>query len=436
MLLETVTKVPLVMRNGDDDRRPCHSSHIKVRSAYYNLQDQKFESYREDVVKLALDVLYPGQNEADIRTEFIADGSFNRVIAITSQHDSDDPSQSSKCRLVYVLRVPLDFERATYMSYEAGILKYVAKHLNYPVPGVVCFDSTSLNALGMPYMIQTYVDGIQLGTLWDELNREQRKSATRALTQLLLDMRQVKSDRIGAIGEAQSLQCSAVIEQFPLNAGRTNTSRPEPAKPQTTLQWFREMCQRRKQTQTEVEDSDLASEPLLVLDPEGNQYMPEIEIWDGLARSIEALHEKGYLPDTAEFCLFHGDLHGGNILGKIVNETTVQITGVIDWDFAAFGPDTLLYSSAAGMIRGMEEEGECSTILQEMMGPAYKKLSYGESFLVSRLFSILRKGIHEPGVLACAKECMKDFESKGRFHSCDLLSMPYVYDSEEGVFIN
>ena len=44
------------------------------------------------------------------------------------------------------------------------------------------------------------------------------------------------------------------------------------------------------------------------------------------------------MPNEELFHLFHDDLLGYNILVEIISETTVKITGVLDWDGAAFAP--------------------------------------------------------------------------------------------------
>ena len=46
----------------------------------------------------------------------------------------------------------------------------------------------------------------------------------------------------------------------------------------------------------------------------------------------------GFLPDDERFHLIHGDLFPRNILVRPTSSVSVEITGVIDWDMAHFGP--------------------------------------------------------------------------------------------------
>jgi aminoglycoside phosphotransferase (APT) family kinase protein len=307
------------------------------------------------------------------------------------------------------------------MVYEVNILRYVAKHLNQPVPEVVCFDSTTNNALKMPYMIQRRLEGQQFEELWHEMNGEQKQSATRGLTQLLLDMRKIKSDRPGILSESPDIEFPAVLEKYPLDFDRRQKNSPlELARPQTTVQWFRDMCQHRKQTQVQLGTAGAQTLPF--------DCRPEIMIWDQIASCIEKLYEMGFMPDTAEFCLFHGDLHGCNILAKMVNDSTVEITGVIDWDMAAFGPDVLTLGTAWSTFGKILQDPICRRVCKDMMGPAYERMMPYGSQLVSSLFRILRFGISQELSLCNAQDYINAILTR------DLFELPYASKPKDKLY--
>jgi hypothetical protein len=53
-----------------------------------------------------------------------------------------------------------------------------------------------------------------------------------------------------------------------------------------------------------------------------------------------ALHRLGFIPDSEQFYFCHLDLYPRNMLVEIVDDCTLRLTGVLDWDavYAHFCP--------------------------------------------------------------------------------------------------
>ena len=90
--------------------------------------------------------------ERQYAVEPMTGGQFNRVVVINiTEPKAKEPSK-------YVLRVPRENDHN--VASDAAILRFVEKHFpSIPVPRIVAVDSSRLNPISKPYMIQNRLPG-------------------------------------------------------------------------------------------------------------------------------------------------------------------------------------------------------------------------------------------------------------------------------------
>ena len=68
-------------------------------------------------------------------------------------------------------------------------------------------------------------------------------------------------------------------------------------------------------------------------------------VWNDFRKIACSMHAHSFIPDAKPFYLCHMDLMARNILVEIVDDFTVNITGLLDWDadYACFCPKFVAY---------------------------------------------------------------------------------------------
>lgn len=67
--------------------------------------------------------------------------------------------------------------------------------------------------------------------------------------------------------------------------------------------------------------------------------------WFRLRHIVVQLYDLGFLPDGDKFYFCHMDLMVRNVMVDVTDDTTVHLTGILDWDaeFACFVPKFVAY---------------------------------------------------------------------------------------------
>lgn len=370
---------------------------------------ESFDTWQHTVRKFVLGH-WPEMDSCDIQLERIKGGSYNRIVGINVLAPLPSYSfvpvrklrqmlnHSKERRIInqYILRVPLNTE-AFSMPYDVTILAYIRPLLRFPTPEVIGSDKTCHNTLQLPYMIQHRLDGMPLNRLWDKLNHQQKKSAVEGFAKVILNLHELTSQRAGVLSpknSAISLTHLPILEQLAVPTGifnfqptaiHTQPMQGRLAKDQTPAEFLISMCER--QHNYEKYDWD-----------EGYPY-PYGWVWNSFIRIIKHLHAIGVLPDNEPFYFLHGDLFPRNVLMRSNSPTTVEITGVLDWDMAHFGPKFMAMCPPFYFWNGGNERDE-DFVLDERMnarGLELKRVfdnAVGEDFCrraYSREYVLLRK---------------------------------------------
>ena len=271
--------------------------------------------------------LFPS-SEKDFDIERLAGGTYNRIVGITFKDaGTNDPKH-------LVLRVPrpqmADFG---YIEREVAIVRYVRQHTTLPVADIIGFDATVDNPLDSGYVIQSRLPGVSLNIIWDELTHEQRCTVAQEIGKIILALQDVKNSSPGII-EARLADDGSQefsVRRFDIKSPYdvewktkiTDHAHEEEVEnsTQTALDWFATQFGRW-----------LADE--LIANP------AQILYWDYQIRFVKVAKEMDSLNilGDGQNCLCHFDLAARNIMVDNSPNGSLTISGIVDWDSAAFAP--------------------------------------------------------------------------------------------------
>jgi len=365
-----------------------------------NYGEEPFETFQEKVRNL-LSRLWPWLPSSNYILERIKGGGYNRIVSIKVFEDfledftAWDKRQGTASS--YILRIP----RYAFLSdvqYEVTILKFASRHINHKVPKVIQFDTSDRNPLGRTWMLQERLPGRPLCNLYGFLNIEQKQSAVRCVSALLLDIFNITSKYAGIISKKNTdydfvheVKVNQILVPWDLEGGVPDAN---PAVPQTTRDFLLSLCRR----QYDVHRSD-----------NNHEYN---SVWNGFETVIDKMSMRGFLPVEDSFHFCHGDFQPRNILVEIVDDSSIRITGIIDWDRACFGPKFVATTSPyffwahhdsredeeeqALYVPTMESKATLKRIYEESVGSEFLRASYDPVYVLARkMYQILRSGIDE-----------------------------------------
>ncbi|PSN59593.1 hypothetical protein BS50DRAFT_477570, partial [Corynespora cassiicola Philippines] len=378
-------------------------------------EEEPFQSIKGRILEITQE-LAPSISSKKIGIDRMKGGGFNRVVAITIDRKSWYPfSLQSIKHLIsfcfgigrdikdveeYILRIPR-LNTGT-MPHDIVTLEFVRRYFKHPIPRVVLHNATANNPLKKAFMVQERLPGESLDRLWDKLNAAQRKNIVQKIINIHLDLQNITNRHAGIVSIDNSmldLNTGPVkLETLPVPLPGQRNPRFEkpyttPATHTTTKDMLSSMCERwREYEQTCWGD------------------FVQNDIWDGFLRIIEVLHKLHLIPDKDSFHLCHMDFQMRNILGLIKSDTSVQITGILDWDSAIFAPKFFSYRAPYFLWDNddsSEEDETCTLIVPEdaekkmykdlyerSVHPGQLRYAYSPEFIIARrMFRVLLQGV-------------------------------------------
>ena len=327
-------------------------------------------------------------------------GDLNHITSITIP-----PSYATDCHDL-ILRIPNYKGQQFYrVDRDVGILSYVRRHTDIPVPSVVKSDYTTQNALEKPYVLQQRIQGTDLNAVWDSLNTAQRCQIAKKLGEVNKTLRAIKSPVPGLIEVVTDANSNGSItnangdESFkiiPFEIHKYNShdvlpATTEPRAPQSVLDVFTQQLTRWEAFET------------------AHDYATDH--WQMLINVVREMDDLGVFTDQTH-CLCHVDLHSGNIMVDIdPANNSIKMTAVIDWDEAIFAPefvncrppswlwadeDTMQTDEdgydpwphempGAEQVPESEDDQEIKRVFDENAGgERYMSMAYGEAFRLAR----------------------------------------------------
>ncbi|KAG9757559.1 hypothetical protein KCU73_g4347, partial [Aureobasidium melanogenum] len=308
----------------------------------YQFSHEPFETFRKKVEALARDI----KSKSFDNIVRIPGGSFNRIIA-ADLHSYDTSSALQKV----VLRIPR-FIRDEDLPYkdilnQCSILEAIAK-FGIQVPRVLAYDCTSSNALGMPFSLQTRLEGQKLDFVYGETTLSERFSIASELVRILAAMERVKFQSSGRLGSSRAVPNRKKIDEV------DDSSASDILKVEgfgVGVGWFRSKT---------TDSTPTSLQELLSTQLDGwlqhelsNDHKSFVADMFKRLKDIQAeMDELGFFEDRVSLdsnVLYHWDLEPRNIIAD--RKTTVssdasethhiQITGVLDWDDALSVPPVL-----------------------------------------------------------------------------------------------
>ncbi|KAF2874698.1 phosphotransferase enzyme family-domain-containing protein [Massariosphaeria phaeospora] len=305
----------------------------------------------------------------------------------------------------YILRIPRD--GAVYMEYDIATLEFAALRVPhtvlYPVPEVVMYDITADNALGHGYMLQDRMPGRSLEEVWSTLNNAQKKSAARGVCQAVVNMHSITNPCAGIISRRNALVnlvSGGQVEPMPIPSrlirhhalvpwSNTDYTTSEP-----TDEFLLSLCKRQRKYKQAHSDFVFTT------------------IWARFEKMINKLQELEFFDDNDRFHFYHGDFYPRNLLVEVIDESSVQLTGILDWDSAAFVPKFM--STRAPFFLWADDDAfeeeesdvlittpdnpeklEYKRIFEEIAGEDFVRASYTPEYILARrMYYILTRGVN------------------------------------------
>ena len=354
--------------------------------------------------------------EKEFCIERLAGGTYNRIVAIKVKDDGTNDSRN------FVLRIPrpqmADFG---YIEREVAILRYVRQETSLPVADIISFDATAKNPLESGYVVQSRLPGVSLHTIWDELTHEQRCTVAEETGQVILALQSVKSSKSGIV-EAASVDDGTQkfsVRPFDIKSPYDDdwkakiplhvSDEGDDALTQTPLEWFGTQFGRW-----------LAHELL--------ESPAQILYWDYQFRFVQVAKQMdslGILGD-GENCLCHFDLAARNIMVQIQPNGSLTISGIVDWDSAAFAPKFVSCAPPSWLWTNQKyydaEESEASStpstpeqehlkeVFDDMVGFDWTWLAYRPEYRLAReLFYFAQHGLPDGEAAKKADKLLREW---------------------------
>ncbi|KAJ3576832.1 hypothetical protein NP233_g175 [Leucocoprinus birnbaumii] len=226
---------------------------------------------------------------------------------------------------------------------EVAAMDFVRRRTSLPVPKVFAYCSEAANPVGAEWLIMEHMSGVEMSTAWSDPQMPQKRKLALELINLYDELFRLRADGCGSI----YYRVTSVDDRDMLINSKSET------KHSRTRRWAplsqESLLPPPSQTLPVFTSEDYVKLLAFNGDPPNRDYydLPSREKCVELFRNIYSLYPNstvfGPSADQFNFRFSHGDLHAGNIL---IDLRTGSITGIIDWEGAAFRP---LWSVVCGV---------------------------------------------------------------------------------------
>jgi hypothetical protein len=357
-------------------------------------------------VKLVLkDELGVTENPEDLQVKYIGRGSYHKVVGFKMPDGTDhDFFEGGE----YVVRIQSQSraDQNTDMEADVAILDGLAGNIDVPISRVSTFDTETMNPLGAAYTVATRLPGSTLESIAEDefTSTEQECSMVEQVTYIVEKLASITAPYPGLITSTHGMGLDETLcpsgipmmmfdfpfDTFPL----TTLAYPSPLTFMLALvnQWIT------------YEAAGLPSEHI------------NFATWMKIKVIIHALSDHDILGST--FHLVHGDLAARNILGTVIDDSTIEITGVVDWDFASFAPAFCAYRAPLYKWSGGKDDAEEWCVPEELdafkavASPEYQKYAFSDEAVIARkVWALLREGMVGEYRRIYARQIVQEWET-------------------------
>lgn len=336
----------------------------------YRYSHEPFDTFREKVRALAPDI---GVKSIDDIVR-LPGGSFNRVIA-AALHYHDPATAAAKV----VLRIPRFAEDQDSpneaIRTQTAILETL-RHLGIQTPHVLAYDCTSDNAIGMPFSLQTRLEGQGLDLVMSELSIAERLSLASELVRILVPIENVKFENSGRVCSSPAVSARRTVEAAD-DATLTEN---------LLLQAFGVGIGRSRSKTSAASTSSLQELLSTQLDAWSQHELSNprrsfvADMFKRLKEIYTEMEEFGFLqerPSLNSNVLYHWDLEPRNIMVErsvdVCSSNTsashrLKATGVLDWDDVLVVPSVLARKPPVWLWDFSDDESLPSSILAKYDG--------------------------------------------------------------------
>ncbi|KAF9474276.1 kinase-like protein [Pholiota conissans] len=253
---------------------------------------------------------------------------------------------------------------------EVGAMDFVRSATSLPVPKVFAYCSEATNPVGVEWVLMEYMPGIEMGDAWDGMTLTQKRRLALDLVDLYDQLSRLRAAGIGSIYHSvysvddRNIVVKSIIgDKCHTRYPRSPRWRPLSAESLTLLKTHCSYPVKDGYNLGPLNDISILNYKLSI--PSYSQTMPvftteeyvrlvsfngnpttrsdfDLPTREKFVELFQSLHTL-YCDTTVlgprkaafGFCFSHGDLHEGNIF---IDPQSGEITGIIDWEAAAFRP--------------------------------------------------------------------------------------------------
>ncbi|KAI4622762.1 uncharacterized protein J4E87_006329 [Alternaria ethzedia] len=285
------------------------------------------------------------------------------------------------------------------------------------------------------YTIQHRLPGQNLNKIWLGFSIKQKISTMHIVVRVMKRLHKIQGPKAGIIarlrvlllsrGEVIPEICAFRTSRGPVSAFAGPVDRP--AEAMTTRKFLLHQSRRWQRLEQDQEDRD------------------EV-IWDCFDIITKSLHNMGFIPDTDRFYFCHLDLYPRNMLVEIEDDSSLSLTGLLDWDaqFAYFCPKFVAYRAPFWLwISGGHEYDEMiaadepkdadyrrlKSSWEEAVSVEWKRYAYEPEYMIARrMFALLRDGIRRDGDKEEARSIVDAWQ---KLHYDQRLATAYARDESD-----
>ena len=408
----------------------------------------------------------------DIQITRLEGGSFNRIFSLTVSPSAalcpelslpPQASQSQNSRQIPLIDRDDDTNRAyilrvsrwewSEIEQPMEILSYVRLHTDIPVPRILAYDAGSDNALELPYTLQKRIPGVPLSSILSDLTFDQRMDLVKEIASIMKKTQSIEGPAAGKFGFPKkpipyiSSDGLAVVKTATSATDGHEPSEHKDAKPiaegADALQVLH--------FDLECSDDDAFNDTVNTIksDVKGTSVVTffyfqftrhmihamqhpygsyaDTFLLNRLMQVAVEMDEELFL-GTDVFNFNHGDLEPRNIMVQICDFGKLHISGIIDWDLAAFVPRAVsclaprwLWSLNVHKNSKEREDEEDPTnpesiklkdAFDNLMGDDFVEMAYEPQYpLVRRLFNLAIGGLRTSEKYVEAEAIIKEWSA-------------------------
>jgi aminoglycoside phosphotransferase len=281
-----------------------------------------------------------------LTVEFLGEGALNKAYTITT-------ADCNNINKAYVFRVTLPVEPFYKTSSEVATLAYMRRYTTIPVPRVIAYSATVDNELGFEWILMEKVPGVSLPEIWYAgMDDAARDEVVKTVARFFSEMREkCRFASIGSLYFRKDLEekgaevtmmetgtddfvIGPIVTRFFFVGGRRLLVERDRGPYSHEYDYIHALTEvvvqdiqhLQNSTPPDDDDDDQAFEYDKYLAEDAHKV---IQATRELQEVLPSIFPRDNPTTTTEFALYHRHLDLSNI---IVDPTTYQITGIVDWE--------------------------------------------------------------------------------------------------------